>query len=170
MFQIGEKILYPMYGVGVIKGMEEKEVLGKKELYYTLSIPQIKMSVMVPMEKAAGLGIRQLVTVEVIEEALQNLHLGDTDPNIYENQRYCREINKKKIKGGNIYEETEIIRDLTRKGQKGKLGTEDITMLNNARQILVSELMQVKNLPQEQATQLLDEVINDDEGPLLEVN
>lgn len=169
MFQIGDKILYPMYGVGIIKAVEEKEILGKRKLYYTLSIPQIKMNVMVPMDKAAELGIRQLVTTEVIENALRKFHLGDTDPNIYENQRYCREINKRKIRGGNIYEETEIIRDLTRKGQRGKLGTEDLTMLNNARQIFVSELMQVKDLPQEQAIQLLDEVINDNE-PLSEVN
>jgi CarD family transcriptional regulator len=159
MFQVGDKILYPMHGAAIIEAVEEKEVLGKNKLYYILNIPQVKMQVMVPMENAVNLGIRQIVEPEILENVLRGFHLGNTDPIIYENQRYCRDTNKKKIKSGNIYEGTEIIRDLTRKGQRNKLGAEDTNMLNNARQIFVSELMQVKGLAQEQADHLLDEVL-----------
>jgi CarD family transcriptional regulator len=159
MFQVGDKILYPMHGAAIIEAVEEKEVLGKNKLYYILNIPQVKMQVMVPMENAVNLGIRQIVEPEILENVLRGFHLGNTDPIIYENQRYCRDTNKKKIKSGDIYEGTEIIRDLTRKGQRNKLGAEDTNMLNNARQIFVSELMQVKGLAQEQADHLLDEVL-----------
>jgi CarD family transcriptional regulator len=159
MFQVGDKILYPMHGAAIIEAVEEKEVLGKNKLYYILNIPQVKMQVMIPMENAVNLGIRQIVEPEILENVLRGFHLGNTDPIIYENQRYCRDTNKKKIKSGNIYEGTEIIRDLTRKGQRNKLGAEDTNMLNNARQIFVSELMQVKGLAQEQADHLLDEVL-----------
>ncbi|HZW83834.1 MAG TPA: CarD family transcriptional regulator [Candidatus Deferrimicrobium sp.] len=159
MFQVGDKILYPMHGAAIIEAVEEKEVLGKNKLYYILNIPQVKMQVMVPMDNAANLGIRQIVEPEILENVLRGFHLGNTDPSIYENQRYCRDTNKKKIKSGNIYEGTEIIRDLTRKGQRSKLGAEDTNMLNNARQIFVSELMEVKGLAQEQADHLLNEVL-----------
>jgi CarD family transcriptional regulator len=159
MFQVGDKILYPMHGAAIIEAVEEKEVLGKNKLYYILNIPQVKMQVMIPMENAVNLGIRQIVEPEILENVLRGFHLGNTDPIIYENQRYCRDTNKKKIKSGDIYEGTEIIRDLTRKGQRNKLGAEDTNMLNNARQIFVSELMQVKGLAQEQADHLLDEVL-----------
>ena len=159
MFQVGDKILYPMHGAGIIEAVEEKEVLGENKLYYVLSIPQVRMQIMIPLEKAANLGIRQVVEHDTLENVLKDFNLGNTDPIIYENQRYCRDTNKKKMKSGDIYQETEVIRDLTRKGQRNKLGAEDTNMLNSARQIFVSELMQVKGLAQEQAVYLLDEVL-----------
>ncbi|MCO1603265.1 CarD family transcriptional regulator [Desulfosporosinus nitroreducens] len=159
MFQIGDKVLYPMQGVGIIETIEEKEVLGKKKLYYTLNMPQINMQVMIPTERASALGIRQIVEPDILESVLTDFHLGNTDPIIYEDKRYCRDLNKSKIKTGDIYKGTEIIRDLMRKSQKNKLGSEDTNMLNNARRMFISEVMQVKGIAQEQADHLLDEVL-----------
>ena len=159
MFQIGDKVLYPMQGVGVIEAIEEKEVLGKNKLYYTLNMPQSNMQIMIPIERAATLGIRQIVEPDILENVLTDFHLGNTDPIIYEDRRYCRDLNKSKIKTGDIYEGTEIIRDLMRKSQRNKLGAEDTNMLNNARRMFISEVMQVKGIGQEQAGHLLDEVL-----------
>lgn len=159
MFQVGDKIFYPMHGAGTIEAVEEKEVLGKNKLYYILNIPGVKMKIMIPMDNVSNLGIRQVVEPVTIEDVLRSINLGNTDPNIYENPRYCRDLNKKKIKSGDIYKGTEIIRDLTRKGLKCKLGAEDTNMLNSARQIFISELMQVKGFAHDQAVNLLDEVL-----------
>jgi len=159
MFQVGDKVLYPMHGAGIIEAIEEKEVLGKNKLYYILNIPGVKMKIMIPIDNVANLGIRQVVEPAILENVLMSLNEGNTDPDIYENQRYCRDLNKKKIKSGDIYKGTEIIRDLTRKGQRNKLGAEDTNMLNNARQIFVSELMQVRGFAHEQAVNLLDKVL-----------
>ncbi|MDR3586276.1 MAG: CarD family transcriptional regulator [Desulfosporosinus sp.] len=159
MFQVDDMVLYPMHGVGVIEAIEEKEVLGKSELYYILNMPQIRMQIMIPIEKATSLGIRQLVDPEVLENVLTDFHLGNTDPIVYKDQRYCRDFNNKKIKTGDIYKETEIIRDLSRKSQRDKLGAEDTNMLNSARRMFISELMQVKGIAQEQADHLLDEIL-----------
>lgn len=162
MFHVGDKILYPMYGAGVIEGIEEKEVLGKNRLYYILNIPHINMKVMVPTEKTANLKIRQVVGPDILDEVLRVFNNGDTDPVIYDNKRSCNDINKERIKSGDIFKATEIIRDLTRKSRKNKnkLGMEDANMLNTARQIFTSELMQVKQISQEQAVSLLNQVIN----------
>lgn len=159
MFQVGDKVFYPMHGAGVIESVEEKEVLGNNKLYYILSIPGIKMQIMIPTENVTNLGIRQVVAPEILENVLFSLNDGDTDPNIFEDQRYCRDMNKKKMKSGDIYKGTEIIRDLTRKSQINKLGAEDINMLHNAREVFVSELMQVKEVAHEQAVHLLDNVL-----------
>lgn len=159
MFQVDDMVLYPMHGVGIIKAIEEKEVLGKNKLYYILNVPQIRMQIMIPIEKAADLGIRQLVDPAVLENVLTDFHLGNTDPIIYKNWRYCRDLNNKKMKTGDIYKGTEIIRDLMRKNQKSKLGAEDTNMLNSARRMFISELMQVKGIAQEQADHLLDEIL-----------
>jgi len=170
MFQVGDKILYPMYGAGTIEAVEEKEVLGKSKLYYILNIPGVKMEIMIPMDHVINSGIREVVKPDVLENILSSFHLGNTDPIIYENQRYCRDVNKKKIKTGDIYEGTEIIRDLTRKGHRNKLGVEDTNMLNNARQIFVSEVMQVKGFEHEEAVHLLDEVLESEVREHLEQN
>lgn len=162
MFQIGDKILYPLYGAGIVEGIEEKEVLGENQLYYILNIPHINMKVMVPINKSSDLNIREVVEPEIMDEVLQNLNKGVTDPVIYDNKRSCSEINKQRIKSGDIFKATEIIRDLTRKSKrnKNKLGLDDANMLNTARQILASEVVQVKGITQEQAVTLLNNVIN----------
>lgn len=162
MFQIGDKILYPLYGAGIVESIEEKEVLGENQLYYILNIPHINMKVMVPINKSLNLNIREVVEPEIMDEVLQNFNKGVTDPLIYDNKRSCSEINKEKIKSGDIFKATEIIRDLTRKSKrnKNKLGLDDANMLNTARQILASEVVQVKGITQEQAVTLLNKVIS----------
>ncbi len=159
MFQVGDKILYPMHGAGTIEAIEEKEVLGEKSLYYLLNIPHLNTKIMIPIKKAENLGIREIVKPDIIENVLNLFYEGTTDPIIFENQRYCSDMNKKKIKTGDIYKGTEIIRDLMRKSQRNKLGAEDIKMLTNARQIFISELVQVKGIAQEQAVDLLDQIV-----------
>lgn len=159
MFQLGDKIVYPMFGTCIIDAVEEKEILGEKKLYYIINIAKTKMQISIPKDKAIKLGIRLIVKPEILENVLNSFNLGDTDPVIFENKRFCTEINTKKMKTGDIYKGTEIIRDLTRKSKISKLGIQDATMLDNARQIFVSELMAVKCIKQEEAIHLLDEVL-----------
>lgn len=160
MFQVGEKIFYPMHGVGIIEGIEEKEVLGEKKLYYIMTINHTNLQIMFPMEKAENIGVRKVVKPEILDSILKNLYQDSTDPSLYANQRYFKEVNRQKIKSGDIFQEAEVIRDLTRKKQKSnKLGTEDATMLHQACEILVSELMQVKNLDHSQAADLLKKAL-----------
>jgi CarD family transcriptional regulator len=160
MFQVGDKVLYPLYGAGVIHSIEEKEFFGVNRSYYHLKIPHVNMEIMIPVGRADDFGIREVVNPEIIEDVLQGFYQGETDPIMFDsNNRFYREINRKKIKSGDIYKGGEIIRDLVRKSKHHKLGTEDTNMLNNARQILTSEIMQSKGIELEQAIQLLNRVI-----------
>ncbi|AFM00973.1 MULTISPECIES: CarD family transcriptional regulator [Desulfitobacterium] len=161
MFQVGDKVLYPMYGAGIIDSIEEKEVLGVKGQYYLLNIPHVNMEIMIPVGKAEGLGIRQVVNSQVIDDVLRFFFEGDTDPIMFEsNNRFYRDINKKKMKSGDIYQESEIIRDLTRKGNLQKLGMEDNNMLHTAFQLVTSEIVQVKGIEMEKAVEILQSVID----------
>ena len=51
MFNVGDKIVYPMHGAGTIKSIEEKDILGEKQSYYILEMPG-EVKVMVPTAKA----------------------------------------------------------------------------------------------------------------------
>lgn len=164
MFQVGDKVFYPMYGAGVIDSILEKEILGVNQRYYHLTIPHVNMEIMIPVGKTNDLGIRQIVDEAVIDDVLRTLNQGETDPIIFQsNNRFYKEINRKKIRSGDIYQTGEIIRDLIRKSKHQKLGTEDHNMLTTARQILTSELMQIKGIELDEAVQLLNEAIQSKE-------
>ena len=162
MFQVGDQILYPLHGVGFIKAIEEKEILGECKIYFVVNIPKTNMQIMIPKEKADSFGVRKLVEPSIFEDILKNFNLGDTDPQLLNNQKYCNEENTKKIKSGDIFKGTEIIRDLTRKSQISKLGKEDAKMLEDARHMFIAELMHVKGISEENAIDLVDSVLAED--------
>ena len=64
MFQVGEKIAYPMYGAGTITDIVEKEVLGEIHKYYDVTLPHSKMTVLIPVESSARVGVRRIITAE----------------------------------------------------------------------------------------------------------
>ncbi|KAB2951073.1 CarD family transcriptional regulator [Heliorestis acidaminivorans] len=158
MFQIGEKILYPMYGACVVHAIEEKEVLGKSQTYYIVNIHHNNMQVMFPCNNVEKLGVRPVVEQNVLDNVLNTLHDGETDATIKATQRNRHYLNK--MKSGNIYEGAEVIRDLVRLNNNKKLGFADKNMLDNAREILTSEVQLVKGITHQKASELLNEVVN----------
>ncbi|MDZ5610801.1 CarD family transcriptional regulator, partial [Bacillus pseudomycoides] len=51
MFQIGDNIVYPMHGAGIIEAIEEKEFSGEKQQYYVRTMAISNMQVMIPTSK-----------------------------------------------------------------------------------------------------------------------
>ena len=160
MFNPGDMICYPLHGVGFIEAIEEKEILGETKLYYVLNILHKNIHIMIPTDTAATSGMRKLIETKELDEILHKFYQSETEPDIFDNQRYCTNVNKTKMKSGDVYQVCEILRDLTRKGRKSKLGTEDRNMLEKAREVFVSEIAQVKGIELEQANALLDCVLN----------
>ena len=68
MYKIGDSVVYPMHGAGVIEDIEQKEVLGKNQSYYVIRIPIGDMKVMVPMDNAQGVGMRDVIGKKKAEE------------------------------------------------------------------------------------------------------
>ena len=158
MFQIGDKILYPMHGAGVIEEIEEKEMLGEKQQYYIFNMPHRNMQCMIPIGKTENLSIREVVDNETLEEVLKNLQHGEPDTSVNRHQRYNIYLNK--MKTGDIFECAEVIRDLMYIGKSKSLSSNDKSILNTARQILISEVVLVRNIDEETANELIDGVIN----------
>lgn len=159
MFSIGDKIFYPMHGAGVIEAIEEKEVLGEKQLYYILNLSLGKMNVMIPTTKTTNLGIREVVDTSVMDNVMELLSSdSDSETPVHPNQRYRNNMDK--MKSGDILEGAKVIRQLNNSSKKKPLGTSEKTMLNNARQILISELVLVQNLEEQQATQFINDIMN----------
>ena len=83
LFQIGDKVFYPLHGAGIINAIEEKEVLGKIEEYYVIHIPISRMDVMIPIGRIQKSGIRSITEKDMMKEILDEFHhdeIGDSLP------------------------------------------------------------------------------------------
>jgi hypothetical protein len=81
MFNIGDKVVYPMHGAGVIESIEEKEILGSKNKYYIMRMPIEGMSVMIPIDNIEVLGIRRVVDKRDAERVFEILSQNPTEMN-----------------------------------------------------------------------------------------
>ena len=70
MFKVGDKIVYPMHGVGEIEGIEKKVVLGKRNEYYMITIISNGMKVMIPVNNAKEIGIRSIIPKKDIKKVM----------------------------------------------------------------------------------------------------
>ena len=159
MFKVGDKVVYPMHGAGVIEAIEEKEVLGQRQTYYIMRLPIGDMTVMIPTEGAEEIGIRQVVDEQQLEEVFSILRADRTQMSSNWNRRY--RANTEKLKTGDIYEVAEVVRNLTIRDREKGLSTGERKMLDSARQILISELVLARDLTEDDAERLLDEVLAD---------
>jgi len=154
LFKIGDKVVYPMHGAGIIESIEEKEVLGEKRQYYILRLPVGDMKVMIPINNGDGVGLREVVDWDGVERVLSILRQQCSAMSPNWNRRY--RANLEKIKSGDIYEVAEVVRNLIKRDREKGLSSGERKMLENARQILVSELALATELEEEKARSLLD--------------
>lgn len=146
MYNIGDKIVYPMHGAGIIESIEEREILGSKQSYYVLKMPVGDMRVMIPIQNVSEIGIRDIISSGEMDKVMDIL--GDHNTNVTNNWNKRYRENMVKIKSGCIYEVAEVVKTLMLREKEKGLSTGERKMLNSARQILVSELVLVKNCDQ----------------------
>ena len=139
MYKIGDSVVYPMHGAGVIEDIEKKEILGKLQSYYVMRIPMGDMKVMVPMENAAGVGMRDVICKEQAEKVL--LSFRNTETDIIQNWNKRFRDNMVKIKSGDIFEVASVVMSLMLRDRQKGLSTGERKMLSNAKQILISEIV-----------------------------
>ena len=157
MFNVGDKIVYPMHGAGVIDAIEEKDILGEKQAYYILKMPG-EVKVMVPTAKAEEIGVRSIIDKSSAEKVFRVLESDETEMSMNWNKRY--RDNMDKMKSGDIYKVADVVRNLSFKQKEKGLSTGEKKMLNNAKQILVSELVLTEHATQDEIEQMVDSKIS----------
>ncbi len=154
MYKIGDKVVYPMHGAGVIESIEEKEILGEKRQYYILKLPVGDMKVMIPINNCREIGLREVIDGEGVQRVIGILKDQSTNMSANWNRRY--RANLEKIKSGDIYEVAEVVRNLINRDREKGLSSGERKMLENARQILISELVLATELEEDRAQSLID--------------
>ncbi len=136
---------------------EQKDFLGERREYLTIKILHNDMTVMVPTENASRAGLRRVIDEETVKKVLAVL--ADECSEMPKNWNRRFKHNRDKIKTGNIYELTEVVRNLAiRESEKG-LSTGEKQMYTRAKKILASELMYALEMGEEEAEEHLDELL-----------
>jgi len=148
MFHVGDKIVHPMHGAGVIESITTQRVNGVTRDYYILKLPAGGMQVMIPTENCAEIGVRPIVDAQEADRVIQAIPdiQVEYDPNW--NRRY-RE-NMLKLKSGDLFQVAHVVKGLAQRDEKKGLSTGERKMLHSARQILISELVLAEGVSYEE--------------------
>jgi CarD family transcriptional regulator len=142
-FQVGDKAVYPSQGVAEVVGIDRKEIMGKIMHFYVLRILDSDMRILVPVEKADQVGLREVVAEDQIREVFNILKEKEIhiDKQTW-NRRYRGFMEK--IKTGSLFEVAEVYRDLSRLKSTKTLSFGERRMLDTAKNLIVKELSVAK--------------------------
>ncbi|CAK7005023.1 CarD family transcriptional regulator [Tissierella carlieri] len=168
MFNVGDKVVYPMHGAGIIEGIEEREILGEKRKYFIMRMPIGDMKVMVPVDNIEEVGVREIIDSTDLERVISILKGNKTAMPQNWNRRY--RINMDKIKSGDIFEIAAVVRNLLMMDLEKGLSTGERKMLSSAKQMLLSEMVLVADSDIDKVEQLVIDAIKcEEENDTLEI-
>ena len=156
MYQKGDKIVYPLYGAGIIEDIEEKEIDGELQKYYVLHIPVGSLKIMISVAKSDSLGVRDIYDKDTLLEILNStLARSNNMPDNW-NQRYKE--NMERIKKGSLSDVAHVYHNLLIREREKVLSTAEKKMMTTSKQILLSELILSFDIEKVEAETMLDNI------------
>lgn len=139
MFHIGDKVVHPMHGAGVIDGIVTEKVGSAQQDYYVFKMPVGGLVLKIPVATSQIIGLRNIATAEEADALIAAISSMQVDMTSNWNHRY-RE-NMERLKSGDLYSVAHVIKGLTQRDNERGLSNGERKMLHTAKQILVSELV-----------------------------
>ena len=158
MYQIGEKIVHPLYGAGIIESLDEKEIDGVMQTYYVLQIPIGSLTIMISAAKAEAQGIRHIHTAEEVMTIISSV--VDTKIDMPDNWTQRYKENMERIKSGQLTEVSLVYRNLLLRERERGLSTAEKKLMTTAKQIVLSELILSKDIERTDAENLLEGIFS----------
>ena len=140
-FQIGDKVIYPNHGLGVIERIEEKTILGTTCGFYHLHMAANDTTVLVPLTNADGVGLRRAIDNDEVERLFELLSDGKIDSQ--QNWKGRFKDNSDRMRSGSIYDVAEVLKSLTFLSKSKSLSFREKRMLDRARFLIISEVSEV---------------------------
>jgi CarD family transcriptional regulator len=144
MFKVGDLAVYPAQGVGVIEAIENRDVGGRKQLFYIMKIMGNGMKIMIPMNSAKSVGLREVIMETEIPKVYAILRNKDVtiDKQTW-NKRYREYLEK--IKTGSVFEIARVLRDLFILKSDKNLSFGERKMMDTAKNLLIKEISVASN-------------------------
>ena len=157
MFHIGDKVVHPMHGAGIVESVVQKKVNGVTREYYVLKLPVRAMVVMVPVEHCAEIGVRPIVDRALADRVLDELASLQVDMTSNWNRRY-RE-NMERLKSGDLFQVAQVVKGLMLRDVDRGLSTGERKMLHSAKQILISEIVMCQSSSYEAVEERINQAL-----------
>ena len=141
MFSIGDLVVHPMHGAGVIDDIVRERVAGTTKEYYVFKMPMGGLILKIPTENSQAIGIRKVISIGEADELLDEIPSIAVEHNANWNKRY--QENLLRLKSGDLREVAQVIKGLMRRDTLRGLSTGERKMLHSAKQIMISELVLV---------------------------
>ena len=142
MFSIGDRVVHPMHGAGIIHGIVEEKVGGDRRSYYVFRLVVGGLVLKIPVAGSSSIGLRAILDRESVEQVLEALPALSAEMSSNWSRRYRK--NLERLKTGDLYEVARVIKGLMGRDREKGLSTGERKMLHNAKQILVSEIMLIE--------------------------
>ena len=156
-FQIGDKVVYPNHGVGIIEQISSRTVGLNVEKFYLLKIKSSNLKVMVPFQNITNVGLRRVIKNGDVQKIIDFLTDGKCES--HTDWKYRFKENSEKMRTGSLLEVAGVLKSLLILNQSKPLSFREKKMLERARYLLVSELAMAKNLNETDVEQLLSRAL-----------
>ena len=140
-FKIGDKVIYPNHGLGVVEKVEEKTILGTTCGFFHLRILSNETTVLVPVANVDNVGLRRAITDEEVERLF--MLLGDGKIDNHQNWKGRFKDNSDKMRTGSIYDMADVLKSLTFLSKSKSLSFREKRMLDRAKSLIISEISEV---------------------------
>ncbi|HXK60598.1 MAG TPA: CarD family transcriptional regulator [Acidobacteriota bacterium] len=158
-FNVGDKVIYPNQGVGVIQDVCQRSIAGRQEQFYLLKIPANNSTVMIPVANVNHVGLRRLCSDAQLDGLFEVLRGEFSTPNPDWKNRY--KDNLEKMRTGSIFEVAEVLKNLYFLSYQKSLSFREKKMFDRARQLIVSEIATVKGEDVGQVESQVDTILAD---------
>jgi CarD family transcriptional regulator len=158
LFNVGDKVVYPHHGAGIVERVEERDVEGERIRFFILRLCRGDLKITVPETSTESVGLRGVIGRSEVKSVFEVLHQGQSQMPSNWNHRFKK--NRDKIRSGDVYQLAEVVRNLSIREREKGLSTGEKRMLNQARQILLSEIIYVLNIDDDKAAKMLDDVFS----------
>jgi CarD family transcriptional regulator len=140
-FQVGDKVIYPNHGLGIVERIEDKTILGTTCGFYHLRIVANETTVLVPVANVDGVGLRRAITDDEVERLFGLL--GDGKIDNHQNWKGRFKDNSDKMRSGSIYDVADVLKNLTFLAKSKSLSFREKRMLDRAKFLIISEVSEV---------------------------
>jgi len=156
-FSVGDKVVYPNHGVGVIERINVCSISGHQESFYHLKIISNSMMVMVPTANVQDVGLRRLIKKDEVNKVLDHLKR----PKVSNHPDWKNRFNEysEKMRTGCIFDVADVLKCLSFLSHHRVLSFREKKMLDRARYLIISEVATVENLPEVKVEELVDRAL-----------
>src|SRR5437868_9595846 len=157
-FRIGDKVVYPNHGVGIIEQISSRTIGANVERFYLLNIKSSSLKVMVPFQNVGSVGLRRVIRNGDVQKILDFLTSAKCDS--HADWKYRFKENSEKMRTGSLMEVAAVLKSLLMLHQSKPLSFREKKMLERARYLLVSELAMAKNCEETQIEDVLSKSLS----------